>query len=249
MPTIRLLPRSLDALPGESVRGYVLRLAHRLDRAPGRIAVLTGLGRALSGRGDLIVPAGRLLHLDAPIAATFAAATRLSAPEVAALCLDSLRDRYPPLDRGHQAAPHRKSNGAVATGGLASWVFTQSTRYCPQCLAGDGSAIQRAHGGAWQKLWHLPPRSLPAPSTGGCCFTSARSAASRSTPASNEPPACSPAPRTPACIPPSAAPRSGLVRTGSSRQRAPHDSTWSTSPPTASHRQSSMSSRCSSGCW
>jgi len=157
MPTIPPLPRSLDPLAGESVRGYVLRLAHRLDRAPGRIAVLTGLGRTFPGRGDLTVPAGRLLHLDASTTTSFAAATRLSAHEVAALCLDSLRDRYPPLDRDHQAAPHRTSNGGVATGGLASWVFTQSTRYCPQCLAGDGSAIQRAHGGAWQRLWHLPP--------------------------------------------------------------------------------------------
>lgn len=157
MATIRPLPRSLDPLAGESLRGYVLRLGHRLDRAPGRIAVLTGLGRTPPGRGDLVVPAGRLLHLDAATAASFAAATRLSAHEVAELCLDSLRDRYPPLDHDHKAAPHRKSNGAVPTTGLASWVFTQSTRYCPQCLAGDGSAIQRAHGGAWQRLWHLPP--------------------------------------------------------------------------------------------
>ena len=40
---------------------------------------------------------------------------------------------------------------------LASpWVFTSATRYCPQCLAGDGSYIQQQHGGAWQKAWRLP---------------------------------------------------------------------------------------------
>ncbi len=40
---------------------------------------------------------------------------------------------------------------------LASpWVFTSATRYCPQCLAGDGSRIQQQHGGAWQKAWRLP---------------------------------------------------------------------------------------------
>jgi hypothetical protein len=38
------LPRSLDPLPAESLPGYVLRLAHRLDMSPGRLAALTGLG-------------------------------------------------------------------------------------------------------------------------------------------------------------------------------------------------------------
>src|SRR6266545_7512392 len=144
--TPRPLPRSLDSLPGESLAGYVLRLAHRLDRSPGRIAVLTGLGRG-STRADrsTAVPVGRLLHLDTATAARFAHATRLSAQEVAGLCLDNLRQHYPPLDLDYQAAGSRQANGIR---GLASWVFTQSTRYCPQCLAGDGSPIQQAHGGA-----------------------------------------------------------------------------------------------------
>jgi hypothetical protein len=37
-----------------------------------------------------------------------------------------------------------------------NWIFARSTRYCRQCLAGDGSPIQRRHGGAWSKLWRLP---------------------------------------------------------------------------------------------
>jgi hypothetical protein len=152
--TIRPLPRSLDPLPGESLPGYILRLAHRLDRAPGRIAILTGLSRQIPGRSATTVPTGRMLHLDTTTAATFAHATRLASQEVAGLCLNSLRDRYPPLDVDYEAAGHRQTNGIT---GLASWAFTQSTRYCPQCLAGDGSTIQQAHGGAWQKLWHLPP--------------------------------------------------------------------------------------------
>src|SRR6266508_4176860 len=153
--TLRPLPRSLDPLAGESLAGYVLRLAHRLDRAPGRIAVLTGLGRGPIQAGrSMAVPVGRLLHLDTATVAAFAHATRLSAQEVAGLCLDSMRDRYPPLDLDYQAAGSRQTNGIT---GLASWVFTQSTRYCPECLAGDGSPIQQAHGGAWRKLWHLPP--------------------------------------------------------------------------------------------
>jgi hypothetical protein len=97
-----------------------------------------------------------MLHLDSATAATFANTTRLSAPEVAGLCLDRLRGRYPPLDLDYQAIAvrHRQASGIP---GLARWVFTRSTRYCPQCLAGDGSSIQRALGGAWQQLWRLPP--------------------------------------------------------------------------------------------
>lgn len=155
--TVRPLPRSLDPLPDESLPGYVLRLAHRLDRAPGRIAQLTGLSRPLLPRRDTPrIPAVRMLYLDTATAATFANANRLSAPEVAGLCLDRLRSRYPPLDLDYQVITvrHRQASGIP---GLARWVFTRSTRYCPQCLAGDGSSIQRAHGGAWQQLWRLPP--------------------------------------------------------------------------------------------
>jgi hypothetical protein len=155
--TVRPLPRSLDPLPDESLPGYVLRLAHRLDQAPGRIAQLTGLSRPLPPRRDTPrIPAVRMLHLDAATAATFANATRLSAPEVAELCLDRLRDRYPPLDLDYQVISVRHRQASAITG-LARWVFTRSTRYCPQCLAGDSSSIQQAHGGAWQRLWRLPP--------------------------------------------------------------------------------------------
>jgi hypothetical protein len=92
--TVRPLPRSLDPLPDESLPGYVLRLAHRLDRPPSRIALLTGLSQPLLPRHDTPrIPAVRMLNLDAATAATFANATRLSAPEVAGLCLDRLRGR------------------------------------------------------------------------------------------------------------------------------------------------------------
>jgi hypothetical protein len=35
---LRVLPPSLDPLPGESLSGYILRLAHRLSGSPGRLA-------------------------------------------------------------------------------------------------------------------------------------------------------------------------------------------------------------------
>jgi hypothetical protein len=101
------------------------------------------------------VPVDRLLHLDTATAATFARATRLHPDEVTGLVLGSLGGRYPPLDINHQTGGGVPRQ-AAGIAGLSRWVFTRSTRYCPQCLAGDGSPIQQAHGGAWQKWWHLP---------------------------------------------------------------------------------------------
>lgn len=152
--SIRPLPRSLDPLPDESLPGYVLRLAHRLDCSPARIAVLTGLRSAGLNAGRLTVPSRRMLHLDPATAAAFGHATSLTSREVAGLCLSSFGGRYQPLDLHHELARVRQAGGIA---GLARWVFTRSTRYCPDCLAGDGSPIQQAHGGAWQTLWRLPP--------------------------------------------------------------------------------------------
>lgn len=41
MTTSRPLPRSLDPLPDESIIGFVLRLAHRLEIPPARVVELT----------------------------------------------------------------------------------------------------------------------------------------------------------------------------------------------------------------
>ena len=142
------LPRSLDPLPDESLPGYLLRLAHRLDLSPARLAAITGLAPTKSAA----IPAGRMLALQPDMADTFADSTRLSTGEVHALTLTDLAGRYPPLDL-------RFSGRQRVTHGLfvkENWVYSRSTRYCPGCLAGDGSLIQQRHGGAWSKLWRLP---------------------------------------------------------------------------------------------
>ena len=137
------LPRSLVPLPTETLLGYVLRLAHRLDLAPGRVCVLTGLGRPQS-------PAMRsaaLIRLSAPARDTFATLTALSGAEVTALTLQALTLQPP-------SSPGRAARG----GGLLwqdRWLLTEFTRYCPDCLAGDGSVIQQRHGGPWRTLWRL----------------------------------------------------------------------------------------------
>ena len=142
------LPRSLDPLPDESLPGYLLRLAHRLGLAPARIMQLTGLTAGRDGHQ----PARRslMMHLDEAPAGAFARVTRLTAAEASQLCMSSMSGQYP------WAAPQVTADKWGPRALASPWVFTSATRYCPQCLAGDGSRIQQQHGGAWQKAWRLP---------------------------------------------------------------------------------------------
>lgn len=132
--SLRSLARSLAPLPEESLPGFLLRLAFRLDSAPGRLAQLVGLSNR-----QYRLPAEFLIELPEPIAEVFGAVTRLSATEVRSMTLGTFAARC--------------RNGVS---GRNHWAFTLSSRYCPACLAGDGSAIQRALGGAWRLRWHLP---------------------------------------------------------------------------------------------
>jgi len=144
----RPLPRSLDPLPDESLPGYMLRLAHRLSLTPARLAALTGL--AAGSRFPSWIPASTLVHLPAAARDAFALATRLTPAEVEGLCLSSMSRRYP---LPTAIRDNHRSNSMIR---LERWVFAPATRYCPRCLAGDGSAVRRAHGGPGRKTWHLP---------------------------------------------------------------------------------------------
>ncbi|MFF7725124.1 TniQ family protein [Streptomyces sp. NPDC008001] len=138
------LPRSLSPLTGESLPGYILRLAHRLGRSPTRIGQLTGL--AVDEKAFRV---NQLVALRPRTLTEFAAATRLTADEVVTLGLRPLASAYTPLAR---AGP--QSDGRVVL--HSPWAFTAASRFCPTCLIGDHSPIQHAHGGAWQRHWHLP---------------------------------------------------------------------------------------------
>ncbi len=142
------LPRSLAPLPDESLPGFLLRLSHRLDLSPAQLAAITGLAPHRS----VTIPAGRMLALSPDLAEDFAHATRLSLDEVHALTMAGLTDRYPPLDLQFTGR-HRRTHGIFVK---ENWILSRSTRYCPDCLAGDGSLIQQRHGGAFSKLWRLP---------------------------------------------------------------------------------------------
>jgi hypothetical protein len=137
----RPLPRTLDPLPGESVGGYLLRLSFRLRVSPLHLARITGC----AARRQSFIGPRTLFSLDAP---KFAQAARLSAYEAASLSASSWAGRYPPIGRSRIEPGRRLTRDG--------WLTTASTRYCPQCLAGDGSPVQRQYGGAWKKTWQLP---------------------------------------------------------------------------------------------
>lgn len=132
------LPRSLVPLPGEALTGLLLRLSHRLDQSPGEIARRTGLCRRPHQ-----IPASLMLTLEREQLASFTAAARLSSEQVAGLMLRALARHYPPVAQ-------MRPRGAFPPG-----VIGTGHRYCPGCLAGDGSEIQNRHGGPWQSHWRL----------------------------------------------------------------------------------------------
>ena len=145
LPRLRPLARSLDPLAGESLKGYLLRLSYRLRIAPTQLVRRTGC----------VDPDARFAHISHSLLLsldirTFAKITRLSEDEAAALTLIPWADRYPPIASVQPLAIKRTPNGDA-------WLMiTEAIRYCPHCLAGDGSPIQERFGGPWKTFWHLP---------------------------------------------------------------------------------------------
>ncbi len=146
----RPLPRSLEPIQGESLSGYLLRLAHRLELAPRDVCEATGL----VSRYTHTVPNRILLSMDPVTTRSLCDATRLTPAEASALTYRGLHDAYPPANPTAFPSHGRKCERRVQVN--ESWLFLGATRYCPQCLAGDASVIQNAHGGGWDKRWRLP---------------------------------------------------------------------------------------------
>ncbi|MFE7369535.1 TniQ family protein [Streptomyces anulatus] len=153
MSTKPPLPRSLLPLPGEGLAGFVLRLAHRLDMPPRQIQARTGLVRGGRSRGSNTPLASHLMMLEPDILTNFARITKLPEPDVDRLTLRPLAFHYPPVTDGltRPGLPTQLR----PRGYFPPWILSASTRYCPRCLAGDGSEIQRRHGGPWKLNWRL----------------------------------------------------------------------------------------------
>ena len=145
MPPPQPLGRSLVPLAGESLPGFLLRLSFRLNLAPAELAAVTGLTAAGNAGG---LHAATLTAVPEAARRAFTHMTRLTDSQVTGLGIAAWQERYPlPAwkPRGNRQLP------------MDRWsLFAPETRYCPECLAGDGSPVQDSFGGPWLKDWHLP---------------------------------------------------------------------------------------------
>ncbi len=90
--------------------------------------------------------------LEQPDLVAFSTAIRLPEAHVDNLTLRPLAHRYPPI---RDALTRPRSSTQRPRGFFPSWLLGASTRFCPECLRGDGSEIQNRYGGPWQLHWRL----------------------------------------------------------------------------------------------
>jgi TniQ len=146
-------PPSIEDLTGYQREVVRLRVAHLLETETGFRGgdpLHPGPGLAPHGRSGARLPVTLLADIPEPASRTFAFMTRLDAGEVARLGMSAWQERYPPLIVG----PENAASGRFRLNGQL--ILAPVTRYCPDCLAGDGSAVQQSFGGPWLKAWHLP---------------------------------------------------------------------------------------------
>ncbi len=107
----RPMTRSLVPLSEEPLPVYLLRLAYRIGRPPGRVAELCGI----SGGRQRRLAAGHLLVLPSQVAATFARSSSLSASEVRSLGLKPNASIYAALQvhRGHNSGGRHRRRGVM----------------------------------------------------------------------------------------------------------------------------------------
>ncbi|MFC9627613.1 TniQ family protein [Streptomyces sp. NPDC056930] len=142
------LPRSLSPLRGEHLHGFILRLAHRLDLKPMVLLQQTGL----VGPRSHSAAARQMFMLERDELAAFCATTGMSTQDADALTFRPHVNTYTPVA---EALLGMRSLSPAPCGVFPVWLLTTSTRYCPSCLAGDGSAIQQRHGGPWKLAWRM----------------------------------------------------------------------------------------------
>lgn len=150
----RPLPRTLVPLSGESLPGYILRLSYRLDLTAAQLCAWAGLCSHSESGWSTWPPTGPMICMPQRQIEVFALACGLSLGEARSLTMAHMARRYPPVGLAPVAAGHKqRTPRGIAAGD--PWVTTRVTRYCPQCLAGDGSPVQEQYGGAWQSRWRF----------------------------------------------------------------------------------------------
>lgn len=145
-PSHKALARSLSALPEGSLSGFLLRTSYRLERTPSRVALLSGL---MDSQKRL--PTQHLLELSTPTLEHFSTIMRLTRDESTGMTLLGLQDHVPTFTDLWSVAQYGRDRP-----GTSSWAVAYSSRYCPECLRGDGTPVQDMLGGAWRLPWYLP---------------------------------------------------------------------------------------------
>lgn len=106
----------------------------------------------LIGPRSHFASASRMLMLDKDVLASFCATTGMSTQDADALTFKPHVNSYPPVA---EALLGMRGLAPAPRGVFPVWLLTTSTRYCPSCLAGDGSVIHQRHGGPWKLAWRM----------------------------------------------------------------------------------------------
>lgn len=138
----RPLPRSLAPHPSETLSGYLLNLAHRLDTRPIDLAHRVGLEHSATAGS---IDTGFGVDLPEQIATAFAHACNLTAAETAGLTLA----RWDGL-LFDSTAPAKAARTVQGNG----WSVPTLTRACPLCLADTNPAAPSRV--VWQATWKTP---------------------------------------------------------------------------------------------
>jgi hypothetical protein len=136
-PWARRLPRSNQPLAGESLAGYLLNLAHRLDLTPSDLIKRTGI-KALPRISVLDLSYSVTLPPEA--SERLAAATGLTDEQVTQLTLDGFGTVLDMARPGKRIARSDYGN---------KWVNPGRSRACPDCL-------RESPRPTWQSIWITP---------------------------------------------------------------------------------------------
>lgn len=97
------------------------------------------------------LPTQHLLELSTPTLEHFSTIMRLTRDESTGMTLLGLQDHFPTFTDLWSVAQYGRDRP-----GTSSWAVAYSSRYCPECLRGDGTPVQDMLGGAWRLPWYLP---------------------------------------------------------------------------------------------
>lgn len=137
----RRMPRANAPHPDESLAGYLLNLAYRLDLTPSALLKRTGLKNRAS-----LLDVQYAIGLPPDQTTAFAAATHLTTTEVRNLTLERFQGTLYDPQTNTSLARTLHSN---------LWVNLAHTRYCPHCLHTPTNPSEPPHA-LWRTQWLTP---------------------------------------------------------------------------------------------